>query len=89
MPSMKEIKSKVESRVDSIGKNKDGTITFRRTFFYRMGGTDEQFRDMICKALREYEFDVIEFGEHWAAFRGGSSVRNSSHWYVTLKFKEK
>ncbi len=59
---------------------RDGVITIRRGFFYRMGGSSEKFAARVKEVFPNAE--IIDHGEHWAAFRGGASVRNSSHWWV-------
>lgn len=72
---------------DSVTKRrKDGVIVLRRGFFYRMGGTAESFADKVRKAITENGINatVIKCGEVWKPFRGGSTVANSSHWFVEV-----
>jgi hypothetical protein len=71
---------------DSIGKKADGTIVVRRGYFYRNGMTSEKFAQIVQGVLARSNIDltVKEHGDHWAAFRGGASVANSSHFWVEL-----
>ena len=65
----------------------DDTYLFRRTFFYRSGGTPEKFAAAMIAEIQELGYDarVVEAGEHWAAFKGGSSVAASSHWFARME----
>jgi hypothetical protein len=75
---------------DSIGKDRTGAWTFRRSFFYRHGMDAEQFAGQITAQLRAagLEFTVEGNGEHYAAFRGGASVKQGTHWWVMVRFVE-
>lgn len=84
--TIKQVRAALSSSVDSIGKNKEGSIVVRRGFFYRNGMSSEKFTDLIDFQLREagLSFRIVRDGEHYAPFRGGASVAQSSHWYVEL-----
>ena len=71
---------------DSIYRQKDGTITFRRGYFYRHGMTPEAFRDGISTKLKKAGIDhtVVDYGDHWTPFNGGASLSRSSHFYVRI-----
>lgn len=73
---------------DSVGKKKDGTFVVRRGYFYRNGMDGQKFRDAIVKSLSLHglgDVEVVDYGDHWAPFRGGASVAQSSHFYVTIR----
>ena len=75
---------------DTVSKRKDGMIVVREGFFYRFGkdvSVLEKKVLTVCEKLG-IKVTVMESGEHWAAFRGGASVANSSHWYVVIKEAE-
>jgi len=83
---MKILKNTVSA--DSFGKNKDGNFVLRRGFFYRNNLTAQYFVDSVRKALakrNDIEFEIVESGEVWKAFRGGASLANSSHWWVIVR----
>ena len=69
--------------VDTASK-RSGVFTVRREFFYTHGKTAQDFADRVAAELQEagYKIDVVDKGEKWAAFRGGASTANSSHWWV-------
>lgn len=74
---LQDIKDKLS--MDSISKKGD-VITVRRGFYYRMGKTAQMY---VNHVLEKYpDVHIIDSGEHWAPFRGGASVANSSHFYV-------
>ncbi len=71
---------------DSIGRRKDGCIVVRRGFFYTHGETAESFAAKVTAALKVKNVNahVVDSGEVWKPFKGGSSIANSSHWFVVL-----
>ena len=76
---------------DSIYRQKDGTIIFRRGYFYRHGMTPEAFRDGISTKLKKagIHHTVVDYGDHWTPFNGGASLSRSSHFYVRVRVEEK
>lgn len=71
--------------VDSCSK-RDGVFTARKGFFYTFAGTSEKFAETIKAAFPNAK--IIEHGEHWAPFRGGASVAESSHWWVKFTMED-
>lgn len=77
---------------DSCSRNAAGNFLFRRTFFYKIGGSAESFRDSVVNQLQAAEqsknvkFTVVDCGEVTKPFRGGASVRQTSHWWVEIMF---
>jgi len=80
---------KADIRADSISKRKDGTVVLRREFFYTNGFTADKFVDHIMSKLINYGVSarIVDSGEIWKPFRGGSTTANSSHWFVVLAEK--
>lgn len=75
----KQIKELLNFDIDTISK-RNSIFTVRKGFFYRHGKSTQDLIDNIkAKILNAI---IIDSGEHWAAFRGGASVANSSHWFV-------
>ena len=74
---------------DKISKYK-GIYTFRRGFFYTMGGSSTKFRESIEKQLEAHgvNFETIEDGERWTNFIGGAPIEKQSHWYVKLIIRD-
>lgn len=90
-PSVLQI-VKAAIRADSVGKNKDGNIVIRLGYFYRHGITEKNLEDRVRTSLsgrNDIEFKILGSGDHWAAFRGGASVANSSHWWVIVRVIQK
>lgn len=77
-----EVKERLSGRIDTISKRND-VFTIRRGFFYRMGKTSADLVNMVKEAFPNA--DILDSGEQWKTFRGGSSVANSSHWWVKFK----
>jgi len=75
---------------DDSSKTKRGTYIFRRTFFYRSGGTAESWAAKVVAQLTEanVKVEVVDRGEVDKPFRGGASVKQSSHWWVEVKVVE-
>jgi hypothetical protein len=84
MTTLKQIKDVVSA--DQISRQKDGSVMFRRGYFYHHGQTAEGFRDGISAALIKAGIDhrIEDCGDHWAAFRGGAGVKQNSHFYVRI-----
>ena len=81
---VKEGLEKAEVHFDTIGKNKAGNYVIRRGYFYRHGNSATEMANRVSEA----GFEVVDSGDHWAAFRGGASTRQSSHFWVEFKVKE-
>lgn len=80
-------KRALQGVADSVGRNKEGHLVARREFFYRHGGTSEKFAGEVSRALTKagVKHTVVDHNEHWAPFRGGASVKSSSHWAAHIK----
>lgn len=81
--TLKQIKEKIHADSYSV---KNGVFTLRRTFFYRMGKDANNIRLAVLDAFPNAV--IIDNGEVYKAFRGGSSVANSSHWFVKFSVPE-
>ncbi len=81
-----EIRNALDALADSVSKRKDGTIVIRRGFYYRHGADAESYRIAVCKKLNStgIQYSIKDYGEKWAAFRGGASLASQSHWWVEL-----
>jgi len=64
---------------DSISL-RNGVFTARHGFYYRHGGSAESYAAQVIAAVPGAV--LVDEGEHYAAFRGGASVANQSHWWV-------
>ena len=63
---------------------RNGVFTGRRSYFYKNGLSSDLFADKVADA----GFEVIEHGDHWAAFKGGADLAKQSHFWVKFKVKE-
>jgi hypothetical protein len=72
---------------DSIGRRKDGRYVLRRGFFFRHGMDADLYKKAIMHDIAKTGLSAhcFEHGEKWTAFNGGSSLANSSHWYVVVE----
>jgi len=71
----------------NIGRKANGNIVVRRGYFYTNGCTAEKFCENVAVELDHagVKYSIVGHGDHWAPFRGGASVANSSHWWVELR----
>lgn len=82
-PTRKEI-SETLYWADQVSKNKAGNWVIRRGFFYRHGATAESEAQKVREAFPGVT--IIGSGDHWAPFKGGASIKTSSHFWVEFKF---
>jgi len=75
--TMKEIKEKISA--DSYSRRGE-VITIREQYFYTLGKTTQTIIDRVLKSYPKAE--IVDSGNHYANFRGGDSVAQSSHWFV-------
>jgi hypothetical protein len=75
--------TKDQVEADDLKRNKDGTYTAYKAYFYRGKNTPEGFADRIKQNLPDAV--IIDSGDVWKTFKGGASVRNQSHFWVTFK----
>lgn len=66
---------------------KAGHHTIRDGFFYTHGRTSQKHADDVSADLHKagIKHTVVGHGRHDAPFRGGASVRKSSHFYAHVK----
>ena len=81
MVTLKEVKEKLSFDTYSF---RNGIFTVRQGFFYRMGKSIEDYRQKVLKAFPDAK--IVDSGEVWKPFRGGSNTANSSHWFVKFIF---
>lgn len=72
---------------DTIGTKKGGNILCRWGYYYSHGMTSIHYVTKIKKLLDQHNIQhrIVNDGDHWAAFSGGASVANQSHFYVEIK----
>ncbi len=87
MSTLKQIKDAVTA--DQISRQRDGSIMFRRSFYYRSASDAERFAARVTDGLDAagIGYATAETGEHWAPFRGGQSIAKGSHYYVRVTLK--
>jgi hypothetical protein len=79
-----EIKSLIGA--STVSKNENGNYVARWSYFYIMGRTTEKYRNLVQEKFPDCT--IIDAANHWAAFRGGQSVVQGSHFYVEFKLNE-
>lgn len=86
MLTLKSIRAAVTHHSDTVGKRKDGSFIIRHGYYYRNGVDADKFAKAIEALLTAagLEFTTVDKGDHWAAFRGGASTANSSHFWITV-----
>lgn len=73
-----------------VSRNKAGQVLVRRGYFYRHGSTAEGWRDRISDALKlaNVSHTVIDYYDHFVAFKGGAPVAKQSHFCVVLEVQD-
>jgi endonuclease V-like protein UPF0215 family len=72
---------------------KDFQVILRRTFFYRHGVDAEMFGEATRKTVEGAKLpegvrlEFIEAGEVNKPFKGGASVKASSHWWAVFQIR--
>jgi len=66
-----------------------GIFIARKGFFYRLGQSQKIFKEDIENKLKnlKLDYEIVDSGEVYKAFRGGSELKNSSHWFVKFIIK--
>lgn len=71
---------------DQVSKKRDGSgnFIFRKGYFYSHNDNEDNFAEHITKQCEDNNLNVniVDKGNHWAAFKGGASIAKSSHWWV-------
>ena len=72
---------------DDYTSKRDGTLVFRKGFFYRNGCNSSNYANSVSKKLTEAGIPhvILDDYEIWKVFKGGASVKNQSHWGVVVK----
>jgi len=75
--------------IDNVSKKRDGSghFIFRKGYFYTNGGSEDKLAERIerdCK-INNLNVEIVDKGNHWAAFNGGAPLAKSSHWWVVAK----
>lgn len=83
---MKEVRDALAGIADTVGRNKAGELIVRRGFFYSNGMTSEKFSQHVQAALKAAgsSYLVLDHGKKVAAFRGGQSVAQGSHFWAIV-----
>lgn len=90
MLTVKEVKEALSHSVDQVSRLRDGSIIVRKGYFYRQSQTCETFMLAVSEILKQagLSFEVKDYYDHWAPFKGGSSIAHGSHFAVIFKSKE-
>lgn len=64
-----------------------GFFTLRRGYYWRPKKTPEETFEATLQKLQAAGFTVadVEYGDHYAAFRGGESVKKNSHYWMKFR----
>jgi len=86
----KEIKTIIQNELhpDTIGtKRGTGNILCRWGFFYTHGKTAEYYASKVEDLLTMINVNhmIVDCGKVWKNFRGGTSIANSSHFWVEIE----
>ncbi len=82
---MKQIRAALDMVADTVGRSK-GEIVARRGFFFKGNMDAARFAARVNSALERAGCveRVVEYGEKWAAFRGGQTVAQGSHFWARI-----
>jgi hypothetical protein len=77
-----EIKEDIKKKLGAelVSKNKRGNYVAYWGFFYTFGKTANNYAIKVKGVLPES--NIVNCGQHWAPFRGGSTVKQGSHFWV-------
>lgn len=72
---------------DTVGTKTGGNILCRWGYFYRRGKTVESYVTIIKELLAKHSIpcSIVDSGDRWKNFSGGSSVAQASHFYVEIR----
>lgn len=84
MRTIKEVKQALGGVADTIGKNKRGNFVARRGYFYHHGQSAETFAAEIATVIQGAT--IVSKWDHYAAFRGGATTAQGSHFGVEFTF---
>ncbi len=86
MLDIKKVREACFGLADQIGRKKNGNITLRRGFFYTNGMSSSKLAASAIKRLQDIGITatLVDHADVWKPFRGGSALRNQSHFYVEL-----
>lgn len=67
-----------------------GVYTYRRGFYFTNGKTVRDIQAFLESKLEAagIGYLVVASGEQWKPFRGGDTLRQGSHWWVTFQIIE-
>ena len=80
-----EIRKVVAENCNTFTFHKDGTITAKWSYFYRMGHTPEKYAEKI-KAIFPTA-TIVETGDHFHAFVGGAKTGSACDSYMWVHFQ--
>lgn len=73
-------------KADSVGLNKAGNVVCRDEYFWGSSSSGEAFAKRVQEQLASVvPCRVVNFGNHFARFKGSAGVRASSHYWVELE----
>ncbi len=75
--TVKQIKENIMA--DEVTYSK-GVFTARTGFFYQSGRSVQNLIERVKEVVPNAT--ILESGEQYRQFRGGASLRTSSHWFV-------
>lgn len=83
---MEHIKDALALVADTVSRSKEG-ILVRHSFFYKMGMTSEKFAAKVDAVLEASGLSerVVCHGTKDAAFRGGQTVAQGSHFWAIVR----
>jgi len=66
--------------------SRNGIFTARRSYFYGTFESGEKFAESIKEQLPSAT--ILEFGNHYAHFKGGAPINKQSHYWVKFTVNE-
>lgn len=79
---VKDMLSVGDAHFDQVTK-RGTTYTARRGYYYRHGQTAQGFVNKVLDAIPGVK--IIDSGDIWKPFKGGASLAQQSHFYVTFE----
>jgi hypothetical protein len=85
-----QVRKALKETHHNVEVTKDFQVILRRQFFYRHGKTAEDFGETavadvnMAKLPEGVSLELLEVGEVNKPFKGGASVKASSHWWAVF-----
>ena len=79
-----DLRNIFHSTADVISQ-KDGIVTIKKCYYWGVTKSGESYRDKVLELLPTAT--IVDFGNHFAPFRGGAKAGSPQSSYFWVKFR--